>query len=816
MDWLNQWFWLEVPPHARLQSAAIGFREVIPWWLAVLLVLAVAAGAVFLYARERPGLGRFRRGLLALLRTAAIVLILALLMRPVLLATFVGERPRGVVLLLDNSLSMKQQDRRLTSDDRFRVALAQGLVPADTPLADEARFQKVSAETWTDPSRMQLVQGVLANQRLQFVEGLKQHGPLHAFLFGAQLTQVPEGPGGAGVTPGAIQNSLKAAESRTALANALHDLLQRKDRERPAAVVVVTDGLDNGSRYDLAEVARKCGQAGVPLHVYGVGSAEGGLLQIKEVAVADTVFYDDEVTVPVRWRSQGFTKGEVEITLTLQGKVVARKDFPVRPGEEARDFLKFTPTKSLLPEPQGDLVASVRLKNNDAFKDSWQRPVRLADRKVKVLYVENVPRWEYKFLQTALLRDRRVEARFFLAQADPKALQSWPFLKAFPTREQLFGFDLLILGDVPPSVLTPDRVRWVEEFVKEGGGLIAVAGRQHFPADYAEAGAGGEDKGLLEVLPVEFAPVRFKVEADARPQPYLPLLTAAGERALYLNLADDVGQNQKQWHELPGFYWHYPVTKTRPGATTLLAHPAATLEKRPMPLWVIHHYGRGQALFVGTEETWRWRFNAEDQYFSRLWGQLVYQMGLPHLLGHANRVEFALEHGEAQLDRPGHIYVRLFDAEYQPLTDPQVIAWLTLLDAREGPARTREIALQVIDPVRRPGEYRVLLPNDVAGRFELKLDRPEPASFEFRVVLPPRHELQPAALAEESLRLAARLSGGRYYREEDLHRLVSDIVPRTSAFTQRQEVLLWHPLTMLLFVGLLTAEWVLRKFSHLS
>jgi hypothetical protein len=811
MDWLNQWLWLEAPPHARLESATIGFREIIPWWLAALLVLAIVAGVFFLYARERPGLGRFRRGLMALLRTSALVLILSLLMRPVLLTTFAGERPRGVVLLLDISLSMKQQDRRLTPADRCRVAIAQGLMPADTPLTDAESFQKVSADIWTDPTRLQLVQAVLTNPRLNLIDGLKKLGPLQPFLFGEQLTQVVEG-----LTPDGIRNDLKATDSRTALANALHDILQRKDRELPAAVVLVTDGLDNASKYDLAEVARRCGEAGMPLHIYGVGSAEGGLLQIKEVAVADTIFYDDEVTVPVRWRSQGFTKGDVEITLTLQGKVVARKDFPVRPGEESRDFLKFTPTKPLLPDPQGDLVASVRLKDNDAFKDAWQRPVRLADRKVRVLYVENVPRWEYKFLQTALLRERRVEVKFILAQADPKALQSGPFLRSFPTREQLFGFDLLILGDVPPAVLTPDRVRWVQEFVKEGGGLIAVAGRQHFPADFAEAGAGGEDKGLLELLPVEFAPVRFKGEADARPQPYLPFLTAAGERALYLSLADDAGQNQKQWHELPGFYWYYPITKTRPGATTLLAHPAAKLDNWPMPLWVVHHYGRGQALFVGTEETWRWRFNAEDQYFARLWGQLVYQMGLPHLLGHANRVEFALERGEAQLDRPGHVYLRLFDAEYQPLTDELVHARLSQLDAKDGPARTREIALQVVDPVRRPGEYRVLLPNDAAGRFELKLDRPEPVSFEYRVVLPPRHELQPAALAEESLLLAAQLSGGRYYREEDLHHLVASIVPRTAAFTQRQEVLLWHPLTMLLFVGLLTAEWILRKFSHLS
>jgi hypothetical protein len=629
---------------------------------------------------------------------------------------------------------------------------------------------------------------------------------------------VAEDAGQKEVSADRIRADLKGDESRTALADVLRGLIRRKDRELPAAVVLVTDGLDNSSKYDLAEVARQFGAAKVPLHIYGVGSTEGGLLQIKEVVVADTLFFDDEVTVPVRWRSRGFTKGEVEITLMLQGKEVARQEFPVRPGAEARDFLKFKPTKAQLPESRGDLVATARLKGNGAFQDVWQKPVDLADRKVKVIYAENVPRWEYKFLQTALIRDRRVEAKFFLAQAAPETLdpKKGPFLAAFPTREQLFGADLLILGDLPPAVLTPESIRLVQEYVKEGGGLIALAGRQHFPADYANAAAAGDDRGLRELLPVEFAAVRFKGEADPRPQPYLPVLTGDGERSLFLSLADDVDRSQSLWRELPGFFWHYPVTKTSPHARVLLVHPATKLNNRPMPLWVVHHYGRGEVLFLGTEETWRWRYNAEDRYFARLWGQLVYQMGLPHLLGHSSRVEFALEHGEAQLDRPGHVYVRLLDADYQPLKEEEVSATLTRLDAGKGETSEQQVVLKPVDPERRPGDYRVLLANDVAGRFMLKLARPEPASYEYRVVLPPRHELQPAPLAEESLRLAARLSGGSYYREEDLHRLVASITPRTAPFTQRQEVLLWHPLAMLLFVLLLTAEWVLRKFSHLS
>ena len=38
----------------------------------------------------------------------------------------------------------------------------------------------------------------------------------------------------------------------------------------------------------------------------------------------------------------------------------------------------------------------------------------------------------------------------------------------------------------------------------------------------------------------------------------------------------------------------------------------------------------------------------------------------------------------------------------------------------------------------------------------------------------------------------------------------------TLPFVQRQEVLLWNPLAMAAFLLLITAEWLVRKFSNLS
>src|SRR5690349_14818802 len=133
MQWLTDFLGVEAPPGTRLRSAELAFRGLFPWWAAVLLVVLLAAGVFFLYWRERGRIDFVRRGLMATLRTALIALLVLMLLRPFLLAEFEGERAQPVVLLLDNSQSMKQQDRRLVQADRLRVAIAKGLLPPRTP-----------------------------------------------------------------------------------------------------------------------------------------------------------------------------------------------------------------------------------------------------------------------------------------------------------------------------------------------------------------------------------------------------------------------------------------------------------------------------------------------------------------------------------------------------------------------------------------------------------------------------------------------------------------------------------------------------------
>ena len=164
MDWLNRLLAADAPPGTSLRSAQWTLRGVLPGWVVVLLALGFVAGCVWLYARESTKMGWPRRLLLAGLRAAALGLLAMLLARPVLLAEFAGERPRGVAVLLDNSQSLQQKDRRVSPRDRLRVAIARGQAPADAS-PDDPQWGSAGTDVPESATRAQVARWVHPRRR---------------------------------------------------------------------------------------------------------------------------------------------------------------------------------------------------------------------------------------------------------------------------------------------------------------------------------------------------------------------------------------------------------------------------------------------------------------------------------------------------------------------------------------------------------------------------------------------------------------------------------------------------------------------------
>lgn len=793
--------------HEPQLSGELAFRGWFPLWLAIVLALAAILATVIVYRREAGRLPVIVRAGLASLRMATFLILAFLLLRPSLLYNHTEEQPRAIALLVDDSESMRTQDARQTFADKYRVAVAFDRVPPDQPLPANPSSGDLPGDLPEKPSRLEIAQKLLRHPKLKLIEKLNRIGPVQPSTFGMRRHSKDRR------TDDWIF-ALSGQETRTALADSALDLLRRDDSDLPAAIVIFTDGRDNASERSFSDLARECSRRRVPLSIVGLGSSSFSQLQLCDATVSDTLFVEDTVTIPVRYRLQGAAGGKVLLTVMLNGKEVASKTIDAEDGIDRRELLQFTPTKELAEAGRQELTTSIQVFNGaDTLKDRLTKTVRVIDQKVKVLVVEGAPRWDFKFLQRALepSRNRRVEASFYLTEGDPRAMKSGPpFLNAFPaSRADLFKYDLLILGDVSASSLGREQQEMIRDFVAEGGGIVQIAGRNRGPASFVGT-------PLADVLPVEIDPVKFPADSGRQPQPFRPQMTMAGVRSPLLSLADDPLDNLKTWPRLPEMYWHYPVKKLKPAAEALLIHPRESLaDGKPMPLLAAHYYGKGYSVFVAFDETWRWRYNEADTFFARFWNQAVYVAGVPRTLG-TKLTQLSLDTPDPLLGRTGTLYARLFTPDLRPQTAERLTGRLERLDAPPGDAdRVAPVELRAMPG--QPGEYISSVPFDRVGRFALRVDNgADTAVLEYRVNLPPDHEQAPGGLNEEALRQLALESGGQFYQEETLYRLPGDLKPSSRTVTRREEVLLWNPWALFAIIGLLTAEWVLRKWWSLS
>jgi hypothetical protein len=333
------------------------------------------------------------------------------------------------------------------------------------------------------------------------------------------------------------------------------------------------------------------------------------------------------------------------------------------------------------------------------------------------------------------------------------------------------------------------------------------------------------------LLPVEFESVRMPVQ-DPRPaSPFVPVLAAAAARSQIVTLEDDPLENAELWgkygsqlnasseKQLKPLYWYYPVLKTKPAADVFLVHPTAKTpmpDNKPMPLLVGHFFGKGYVLFVGFDDTWRWRFNSAESYFGRFWSQAIYMAGLPRTVG-TKLTQLSIDNADPLKDTTGQIYARVFNENYKLLTDEEIDATVEKVDA--GPNdkdRTSIVKLHKLSG--QDGEYIATLPFNKEGRFRFTVDpkNKTPASLEYRVNLPPNHEKAEGGLDEEAMRKLCEATGGKFYREEDLYQLPQDVKPQSIVLSSRKERLLWNRWALFALIGLFTLEWVLRKFNGLS
>ena len=393
--------------------------------LGVLLLIGIGLTAltVWLYRRGAVELRPGWRYTLAGLRIAFFAAVLALVMQPVLQLGIDGKVRRSFVVLLDATSSMRIQDTRSTDADLQRVAIANGVLDARAGLGQT--LDRGKAHELASATREEILKTALQNPQLDLIKHLGADFDLVWYSFGKDLTELPSDWLG----------GYRPDSPVTALGDAIREVMRRQRGQSVAGAFVITDGGNNSGSSPL-DAAALAWQEKFPLYLYGIGITSPKDISVVSIFSEDVAFVKDELAVTVRVRNQGYTGEKATVTLKLGDQPVAEQEIVFDNETEQVVEMKFTPPQT----GEFELQAAIAPRPEETVKDnnSQIKRLRVVDTKLKVLLIEQSPRWEFRYLLAMLTRDRRMTVKCLLFEADPGMTQGddTPYLAEFPKQKE--------------------------------------------------------------------------------------------------------------------------------------------------------------------------------------------------------------------------------------------------------------------------------------------------------------------------------------------------------------------------------------------
>lgn len=778
--WVANWLGVSIPTDADSATWQLDLRWSWAPWATLLLVLIAIAWTVLLYARESGSAGRTYRAALVLLRLGAMGVVLVMIAQWALALWLTG--PPAVALVIDRSASMGIADQY---DDR---ALASSL------------NERLIANGLTDPTRVNIAKLLMKENGDRLLKQLADRYRVAAYAVDEKVERISNGSNTEDLNRAVQSIALDGSTSRaTRIGDALKRVVEDYRGTPPAAIVLLSDGaVTEGS--SLADAARDLRGAGIPLVAVGLGSATPPRdVELADVLVDDVVFVDDLVSFQVQVKATGLAGKSAKVTLRRDGDTQPLTEQSIvlpLDGKSMAVHIMDRPTKP------GDVKYVLEIdpldEETDKKNNRETRTVSVRDEKIRVLLAYGYPSYEFRFLKTVLERDHTIQLSTYLQDADPEyAEQDKTALRSFPVnRDDLFAYDVLVIGDIDPRLLPPSVWHQIRAFVAEkGGGAAFVAGPKYLPAIYR----GNADVGALLPVKFESLPVVHEAPSDAT-QGFTVRPTTLGLQSAAMQLGDSPTETQQVWSKLAPLYWSAPVKELKPGAQVLA-------EATGKPVICFQYFGAGRVLYQAIDATWRWRADAGQRYFARYWVQTI--RFLAHgKLGKGRGVQLTTDRGEYRRGEVAQLRARFRDGQLAPTGDEVVV----MVDAAGQPRR--RITLRRNSSAT--GVYEGSLSNLTDGEYDLLIVEPSlvgnAPAVRFSVIAPPG-EFARTEMDAHALSAAAEATRGKFYTIADADTLLEDLpTGRRVPIQNLPSIPIWNRSWLLAaFLGCITAEWILRK-----
>ncbi len=789
-------------------QSVITLGSPIALWILSLIVGVAAAAMLFMYYRDMKTKSRKKPEIfLWLFRILILAWVTAVLLEPTIVRKTKLTEVSDVVVLIDVSDSMDLSDSPDDPALQYDIAKLAGILTKEQPTGIDDK--KISASVLTDEqlakifdtSRRELLASFLSRDNGRFLNRMKNEFVVRLYSFASdiQAEDIPAGEEAISTAISSFGRETKNSNLGAALSS-IEKLLSKGD---VSGIILFTDG-DWNTGADPLMAARKIAAAGVPIFTVGLGNpGEVRDIEVSSVKAKRAVQVNDTVSVKVDVKSSGYDDDTATIVLKEGDSILQEKSIDLK-----REFRTQTIRMEFTPREERLMLCTVQVlpKFDEAKPDNNHRTfeVDVIKGKRKVLYVEQLPRWEWRFIKNAVRRDPDFELTMILFNAFDRPSEGEEYLPTLPlTKRELFGFDVIILGDVARDEFSEDQLKLLEEFVAEQGSpLVIISGPLHMPHEY-------HGTPIDRLMPVVMG-VSPNLEGGLSFDEGFSLeLTTEGWNSPILHLADTSMENSRIWGDLPKLFWCASVEKAKEVSIVLATHPYLSNRYGKLPLIVTQRYGAGKVLMLNIDATWRWRYEKGDLYHYRFWGNVLRWLAASPLDGKTRHVLLSIDKKEYYPGETANISARVLDKNFYPYTKEKVI-----IRVLKAPGRVERITLELEDD--KKGVY--------SGQYEFG----ESGTFEFGTLLPElgedgnakvRVDVTKVSIEDKSLRMnkdllkkIATVTGGSFHYITSADAIPDEIIDRSRSRKEVNRTDLWdNAYAIAIVVAFLTLEWVIRK-----
>lgn len=730
-----------------------------PTWLLALLIAVSTGLLAFLtyrrFASKAPGLTSRRIWTLCGMQSTFIALLLLLLWQPAITVAALTSHQNIIAVVVDSSRSMAISD----IDGKSREAAALSLLQGTLLPAIQKRFQ------------------------------------VRLYKLGGDIAPLPN------------LDKLTPDQPATDINAGLRKLADDTKDLPIGAILLLSDGgqnsVDMGESGIAVETLEALRNRRLPVHTLGFGAARPRHdVEVENISVASTAVVHSRLSAAVSFVQYGFTGQTATISVRNGDEPLASREVTLAPdGALQTESLFFSPGTAGARDLQfsiDPLAGENNVKNNFAV-----RPLLVSDTKRRVLYVEGEPRWEFKFIRRAEEDDPTIDLVSMLRTSENKIYRQGikdpsELADGFPARsEDLFGYSGIIIGSVDADFFSPAQRELMREYVdRRGGGILFLGGRMAL----SEGGWGSSE--VSELLPAFLPNGRNTFHRN----PATVELTATGTDSAVTRILDDPARNTERWKKLTYLADYQDAGTPKPGASVLAQMNAG---RRKLPLLITQPYGHGRTAILATGGTWRWQM-AEvfgDKSHDLFWQQLIRWLvgDTPGPLTATASSHLLMDTGAIQLR------ANVLDAQFQPALNAHVSAHIL------GPGGTSSIL--DLSPTQVPGHYEAAWNAAQAGGYLSEITAIDSNSKQElgRDVITFRRDNGVAEdfHTQQNSRLLQQLSndtGGRYWQPNQVKTLPQEISYSEAGISVRTTNPIWNmPILFLLLLGLLFAEWLLRR-----